>query len=434
MRGLPLDYDEWAEELGLSGWSYDEVLPYFERSEGPGGRPSEDGSMSIDDGLYYPISEAWLGSAEASGYPLVADFNDGSDRDRVGRFKYTRSGGARSTAADGYLRPIAGRPNLEIRTRALATRILFDRGRASGVETAEQGELRRYRADHEVILAAGAYNSPQILMLSGIGPAEHLSHLGIEVREDLPVGENLQDHHAATIGFETDAMTSFSADTPEHRKRWELDGGGPVSGSVVQVGGFFRTEPGLPAPDIQTMTCASTFLEEGLAEARGDAYTMVVCGTRPFSRGRVRLRTAIPGTKVRVTHNQLSDPRDRESLIRGLRLNMKILRHEPIKSLLGSPIQVPVSESDADLDDFVSRVGQGLYHPCGTCAMGKVLDAELKVIGIEGLRVADASAMPLIPRGNINAAIAMVAEKAASMLLDQSPGRPVSASPEGGAR
>jgi choline dehydrogenase len=303
--------------------------------------------------------------------------------------------------------------------RAMATRILFDGDRATGVEIFRDAQLQELRATREVILSAGTYQSPVLLMLSGIGPEDQLTPLGIEIREALPVGENLQDHAMVNLNYLTDEPSLFGAATPENFALLE-EGRGPLTSNIPEAAGFFRTRDGLEAPDIEFHFAPSMLYDQGLTapEAGGMAFGPVVI--HPTSRGRVMLRAPLPDSKPRVLTNFLTTEEDWTSMLAGLRMALEIAEQEPLRSAITGPFRVPRSDSDADLREFAIAETMTVFHPTSSCSIGSVVDPELRVYGFEGLRVADASVMPTITRANTNAATIMIAERAADLIRQTS--------------
>jgi choline dehydrogenase-like flavoprotein len=423
LRGNRLDYDDWAAG-GAEGWSYDEVLPYFRRAEdnergedefhGVGGplAVSECRSMT-------PLVDAMLDAAVEAGYERNPDLN-GERQDGVGRFQLTQRDGKRWSTADGYLHPAAGRPNLEVRDGAFVERIVFEDDRAVGVELVRNGVRESVRAEREVILAAGAYQSPVLLMLSGIGPAEELAPFGIAVREDLPVGRNLQDHCMVNVNFLTDAPGLFGIFTPANFALLE-EGCGPLCSNYPEAGGFFRTRPDLPAPDVEFHFAAAPLVDEGLVAPVDNGYCFGPVVVKPSSRGAVTLRAPMADSKPRVLCNFLTTEEDRQSMIAGVRIALEIASQPALKAVEREALSVPASDSDRDILDWVVQASQTVYHPTSTCAIGAVVDSELRVYGTEGLRVVDASVMPTITRANTHAPTVMIAEKAADLILGKVP-------------
>ncbi len=424
VRGNRADYDGWAAD-GAEGWSYDEVLPYFKRSE-DNERGADDfhgtgGPMGISDSrAMSPLIETMIEASVLAGHEHNPDFN-GARQEGVGRFQLTQRDGRRCSTAAAFLHPAAGRPNLEIITDAMALRILFDGARAVGVEVTRGGKIEEIRATREVILSAGSYQSPVLLMISGIGPAEDLEPFGLAVRESLPVGRNLQDHLMAQLNYETDEPSLFGVFTPENFERLETDGRGPLTSNIPEAGGFFRTRPELEAPDIEFHYAPSMFYDEGLTAPHDSGYCFGPVVVKPSSRGWVKLRTPLPDSKPRVLCNFLETEDDRRSAIAGIRMALEIAAQPPLQQAARRPFSVPASDSDADILEFVRRAGQTVYHPTSTCAIGSVVDPQLRVYGVEGLRVVDASVMPTITRANTNAATIMIAEKAADLISGRGP-------------
>jgi choline dehydrogenase len=427
IRGHRADYDGWAQD-GAEGWSYEEVLPYFKRAEdnerGADTFHGSDGPLSVSDlRSDQPLTDRLLDAAIATGLEPNADFN-GERQDGAGRYQVTQRDGLRCSAAVAYLHPALQRPNLEVITHALAHRILFDGDRAVGVEISRDGQLIELRAEREVILSAGAYQSPVILMLSGIGPAADLTAMGIAVREDLPVGEQLQDHLMCPLSYETDETSLFEALTPENLTLLETEQRGPLTSNLAEGGAFVRTRPGLEAPDVQFHLGPSLLFDEGLSAPSANGYAIAPGIVAPTSRGKVSLRALLPDAQPRILHNYLATEEDLASALAGIRLALEIADQEPLRAIQRAPYVVPESDRDEDLLAFVRRAGQTIFHPTSTCAIGSVVDSELRVHGVSGLRVVDASVMPSVPRGNTNAPTIMIAEKAADLIRA---GRPAAA-------
>jgi choline dehydrogenase len=419
VRGNRLDYDAWAA-AGCDGWSYDDVLPYFRRSEdnerGEGAYHGVGGPMTVSDSRsMQPLVDAMIEAGRQAGHELNPDFN-GARQEGVGRFQLTQRDGKRLSTADAFLHPVRRRPNLTVLTRAYALRILFEGRRAIGVEVSRNDQTRQVRAAREVIVSAGAYYSPQLLMLSGIGPEDQLAPMGIEIREALPVGSNLQDHCMANLNYTTDETSLFDAVTPENFALLESQGRGPLTSNIPEGAGFFRARSGVDAPDVEFHFAPGMLYDGGLTapEAGGYAFGPVVI--KPTSRGRVMLRSPMPLAKPRVLCNFLTTDEDRASMLAGLRLALEMAEQPALKAVEKAPFRVPDSDSDDDLMAFARREGMTVFHPTSTCAMGAVVDSDLRVYGIDGLRVADASVMPEITRANTNAATVMIAEKAADLI------------------
>ncbi|HEY1511388.1 MAG TPA: GMC family oxidoreductase N-terminal domain-containing protein [Solirubrobacteraceae bacterium] len=421
VRGNRTDYDGWAG-AGCEGWSYDDVLPYFKRSEdnerGEDAYHGAGGPMSVSDGRsMHPLVDTMLEAARQAGHEHNPDFN-GARQEGVGRFQLTQRDGLRCSTADAFLRPVQDRPNLQVIPRAMALRIVFEGRTAVGVEVARDGATDVLRAEREVILSAGAYQSPVLLMLSGIGPEDQLAPLGIEIRETLPVGEGLQDHCMAQLNYLTDEQSLFMVATPENFALLESEGRGPLTSNIPEAAGFFRSRPGLEAPDIEFHFAPSMFFDEGLTAPHDHGYCFGPVVINPTSRGRVMLRAPLPDSKPRILCNFLTTEEDRQSMIAGMRMALEIAKQAPLTAVERAPFSVPESDSDEDLLAFARRVGQSVYHPTSTCAMGPVVDFELQVKGFDGLRVVDASVMPQITRANTNAPTIMIAELGADLIRE----------------
>ena len=421
IRGHPADYDRWSE-LGAAGWSFAEVLPYFLRAEdnerGAGPVHGAGGPLAVSDARsVHPLLRAWVLAANEAGHPPNDDFN-GDRQDGVGVYQMTQRDGLRCSAASAYLAPARDRPNLRVLTSARALRIGLRRSRAVAVEVERFERRSALRVEREVIVCAGAYLSPALLMCSGIGPAEHLASVGVRPLVDLPdVGENLQDHLGCFLSFPARTPDLQGADTPANEALARREGRGPLLWS--EAGGFLRTREDAELPDVQFHAAPGGFLDEGLAAPAGHALSFGPYVNRPRSRGTVRLRSPLPSAKPRIMHNYLADERDLTTLRDGLRLALEIARQPALRSHLiaGAPHRgIPDSDSDADLDRHIRRTAFSFYHPAGTCAIGRVVDPRLRVLGVEGLRVADTSIMPLLVAGNTNAPAIMIGEKAADLI------------------
>jgi choline dehydrogenase len=424
IRGNRADYDEWAA-MGLADWGYDDVLPYFKRAEdnerGPSRYHGVGGPLSVSDSRsMHPVVETWIEAAGQAGIAPNEDLN-GATQEGAGRYQLTQRDGRRCSTAVAYLHPAVARGNVDVLTDARVYRILFDGKRAIGVEYMRHGKLEQIRAEREVILAAGSYHTPQLLMLSGVGPADQLAPIGIEAHHDLPVGHNLQDHVMLNFVCLTDKGSLISSATPDAFALYESEGRGPVTSNGGEGGAFVRTRDGLDAPDVQFHIGCLLLHEEFLGVPFDDAYTFGPGVVKPTSRGQVTLRSPIPHARPRIIHNYLQTEEDRQSMVAGVRLNMEISAAPALREWRRADFLVPNSDSEADIMDFVQRRAHTLYHPVGTCAMGSVVDAECRVLGLEGLRVVDASVMPTIPRGNTNAPTIMVAEKASDMIRGRAP-------------
>jgi choline dehydrogenase len=436
MRGHPRDYDLWRQ-MGCTGWGYADVLPYFKRMETSwrGEGPYHGGSgplhvVPIDTSRL--LHEPLMQTAANAGY-AVSDDIDGAVPEGFARGEVTIDRrGRRASTARAYLRPALRRPNLAIVSEALTTRVLIEGGRAVGIEYRRGGGVHQARAEREVILSGGTYNSPQLLMLSGIGPADELSALGIEPVTDLPgVGRNLSEHPNVRMGFAAKRPVSFLRELRYDRAtlsvlRWALFGTGAFASQINSCNVMIRTRPELDRPDVQLM-CNPIRLDAklwfpGLTDVQDHLLGLGVVLLHQESRGRVTLRSADPADPPRVFLNILSAPEDMATLRRGIREARRIYATEPQASIAGEELFPGAAlKSDEELDRVIRETASVTQHPVGTCAMGigtqAVVDPELRVRGIEGLRVADASIMPTVPGGNTNAASIMIGEKAADLVL-----------------
>jgi choline dehydrogenase len=424
VRGRPLDYDLWVK-AGAEGWGWDDVLPYFLRAEHNERGASEfhavGGPLNVaEQRSPRPLSQELIAAAEANGIPHVADYNT-PEQDGVSMFQVTQKNGRRWSAADAYLRPAMKRPNLEVITGAQVLGLELEGERVTGVHYRAGGD-QVARAGREVLLSAGAICSPQLLLLSGIGPADELTALGIEVRHDLPgVGKNLQDHPFLTMNYEiSDSETLYGADKPKHLAEWVLRRSGKLTSTVAEVCAFVRTRPGLPAADIQFHMGAAFYEQHGGVEHAGHAAVIAPVLVTPKSRGEVTLRSTDPTDKPKILTNSLTEPDDVTSLVAAMRLGRQIAASSPLREKVRRELLPGPDVSDADLEQALRRRVELIYHPSGTCRMGTgddaVLDPELRIRGLEGVRVIDASVFPVIPGGNTNAPVIMVAERAADLI------------------
>jgi choline dehydrogenase len=424
IRGHRADYDGWAA-LGHDGWAWEDVLPYFLRAEDNERGASElhgaGGPLSvIDNRSRYRTCEAFIEAGVEAGLALTEDFN-GPEQDGVGWYQVTQRGGMRCSAAVAYLHPVLGRPNLDLITGAHVTRLLLDGSTATGVEADRGDELIEIRAQGEVILSAGAYQSPQIMLLSGIGPAADLELVGIPAVHELPVGRGLRDHPATWITYTTSEASLLSAESEENLGLLQTEGRGPLTSNFAESGAFFRTRDDLEAPDIQIHTIPILFPEAGAGEILVDGWALSPCLLRPVSEGFVKLRSRVPTAKPRILHNYLLDEEDRATMVAGLRRCLEIAGQPALQAVSTGAYGAPADDSDASLIEHMERNTSTLYHPVGTCAMGAVVDDELRVLGIDSLRVIDASVMPTPVRGNTNAPTIMIAERAADLIRGRTP-------------
>jgi choline dehydrogenase len=434
VRGNARDFDSWRER-GLEGWGYADVLPFFKRLEkswrGAGPYHGTEGpipNVLIDypESLFQPLHQAAL----SMGLPVSSDHNAES-QDGLSRIEINTLGGRRASTARAYLGPAMRRPNLTVLTRAHATRVLLQGLRASGVEYLQDGKVQRAEAQREVILSGGAYNSPQLLLLSGIGPADQLRQLGIDVAHHLPgVGENLVEHPNLLNLYRLRGKLGFTRFLRFDRAvlgvaRWFLSGTGPfaTAGSVGNV--FLRTRPGLDRPNVQLVTMSvhqhAQLWFPGITRAPVYAMTSRIGILHPVSRGWVRLRSADPLDTPRICFNMLTAREDMDSMIRAVRLSRELFAQTPLREIIDSEIAPGASvQTDAEIEAFVRWNAEHRHHPVGTCRMGvdaaAVVDAQLRIRGIDNLRVADASVMPDDPTGNTNIPTIMIGEKAAHMI------------------
>jgi choline dehydrogenase len=430
VRGRPLDYDGW-EAQGAPGWGYKDVLPYFIKSErnvrGASEYHGDSGPLHVSEQRSpRPINRRFLAASEAAGIRRIADYN-GPEQDGVSMFQVTQRNGTRFSAADAFLRPAMTRPNLEVRTGATVLGLELEGTRARGVRLRRgRGGTETVRAEREVILSAGAIGSPHLLLLSGVGPADELADAGIEARHDLPgVGRNLQDHPFVTVLWEVSGEdTLYGADKPRSLAEWVLRRSGKLSSTVAEVCAFTRTRGGLPAADIQFHMGAAYFEDHGAEEHDGHCMVIAPVLVSPKARGQVWLRSADPADKPRILTNALSEPDDLESMLAGMELAREIagqpeLREIVVKELKPGPSVLDRAELEADLRQRLMLI----YHPVGTARMSDthaqaVVDSRLRVHGLEGLRVIDASIMPTIVGGNTNAATIMIGERGADLIRE----------------
>lgn len=426
LRGNRADYDGWAES-GLPGWDYASVLPYFMRSEDNdtfenayhqrGGPLGVSSSRSLNSHI-----DVMVEAARSVGIPATEDHN-GETQEGVGRYQSTTRDGERSSTSRAFLAPIRSRENLEVITSAEVLQIDLEGSRAAGVTYEKHGEVRSLRAAQEVILSAGTYRTPQLLMLAGIGPAAHLESFGIPVLVDLPVGENLQDHPQAPITLFVDGNTLETAFSPENQSQYERERRGPLASNVGEAGVFTSTTSGLAAPDVQITMAPVMVYDDMLGPNEGSAVTLMSVVAKPESVGHLRLRTTSPRTKPRITHNFLTDPYDVQVMVSALRIAAEIAQAPAMKGIVTGTHRAPRDDTDQALTEYARYATGTAYHPVGTCSMGSVVDAECRVMGIDGLRVVDASVMPSVPRANTNAPSIMIGEKASDLIRGGSAAR-----------
>jgi choline dehydrogenase-like flavoprotein len=420
IRGNAADFDEW-EQLGNPGWGYRDVLPYFKRSEdnerGADAYHGVGGPLGISDVRSgFEATDAWVEAAVQAGYAHTTDFN-GASQEGVGRYQVFERGGARASSSREFLPAALETGRLSILTDAHVTRLRVSGGRAAAVEAVRHGQTTAIEASREIIVCAGAYQSPQLLMLSGIGPSRHLHEHALECLEDLPVGENLLDHPCVMMSFYTRVPGIHSASTDAARDQWERLRSGPLTSNMAEAGGFVRSRPELDLPDIQFHAGVGAYQDHGLGRPGADGQSFSPNLAKPTSVGQLTLRSSVPTAKPRILHNFLATQSDRDLMLDAMRICLDIAAQPALKAIYSGVHRAPASRSDADIMDYVRRACQTNYHPAGTCAMGSVVDPQLRVYGVDGLRVADASVFPTMIRGNINAAVVMIAEKAADLII-----------------
>jgi choline dehydrogenase len=433
VRGQHEDYDRWRQR-GNAGWGYDDVLPYFKKAEnqqrGADKYHGAGGPLPVSDWRYAdPLSEAFVVAAAETGIPTNPDFN-GATQEGAGFFQTTTKRGRRASSAFSYLRPAKNRSNLHIETSALAQRILFEGRRARAVEYRQEGRVRTARARREILVSSGAYNSPQLLQLSGVGPADLLKNHGIDIVLDAPgVGNDLQDHLQVRLVTRCAQSITLNdiVNNPVRRVMAGLQYAalrkGPLTIAAGTSGAFFKTNPRLASPDIQIHFLPFSTDKMGEKLHAQSGFTASVCQLRPESRGTLRIKSADPSVPPAIHINYLAAETDRRAMIDGVRILRKILAAPALKPYaVGEVDPGPKVASDDEILDFCRRTGSTVYHPTSTCRMGNdplaVVDQRLKVRGIDGLRVVDASIMPDLMSGNTNAPTIMIAEKASDMILE----------------
>jgi len=437
IRGQAADYDGWRQ-MGNEGWGWDDCLPYFIRSEGnetfTGELHGKDGPLGVSDPTEHnPVSDAMIDAGVEAGLPRKPDVNEG-DQEGIGYYQLTVKDGRRMSAARAYLKPAMDRPNLRVETEALVHKIVFDGTRATGVSYEQNGEMLEARAGKEVLLSGGAVNSPQILELSGIGKADHLKAQGIDVIADLPgVGENLQDHYVISVQHKitqpvtvNDQAQGF-AFLKEVAKYLFLKKG-LLTLSAAHIQAFVKTRPELSSPDVQfhilpaTMDLEKFKTQQVMELNKFPGLTTAPCQLRPESRGSIHIKSPDPREYPAIRPNYLADPIDQQTAVAGIRWARKIVSQPAMEKYRGEEIMPGEAiESDDEILGFAREAGSTIYHPVGTCKMGTddmaVVDSQLRVKGVQGLRVIDASIMPRLISGNTNAPTIMIAEKVADIIL-----------------
>jgi choline dehydrogenase-like flavoprotein len=423
IRGNRRDYDEW----GVPGWSWDDLFPYFLKAEDNERGTSEwhatGGPLPVSDQRSgNAITPAFVEAGVEAGLARNEDFN-GAEQDGVGMYQLTQRGGMRASASVAYLHPAMERPNLTVMPYMQVHRVLFEDGRAVGVEASRLGEVQELRAERETILCGGAYNSPQLLMLSGVGPAEHLTMREVEVLLDQPaVGENLSDH-PATFGVWTtpEPASLLAALEPEALAEFEATQTGPFASNLAEAGGFARVGSGAEAPDVQFHVAPIHIVEEGMGDPEAHGVWVSPCLLTPRSRGSVRLASSDPTAQPIVRNAFYAEEDDMERMVDAFRLAQEICAQPSFAPYAADPYTLPAGDSDEALRAHVAATTFEIYHPVGTCAIGSVVDPELRVEGLEALRVVDASVMPAVPRGNTNAPTIAIAERAADLIRHGQP-------------
>ncbi|MBV8566885.1 MAG: GMC family oxidoreductase N-terminal domain-containing protein [Methylobacteriaceae bacterium] len=441
-RGNAKDYDAWAQEHGCTGWSFREVLPYFKRAE--------DNQRLVDDYHGYggplgvsapvnplPISDAFIRAAQEFGLPFNPDFN-GARQEGVGYYQLTIKGAKRSSAASAYIRPVEARHNLAVALNTLITRILVERGRATGVEVLAKGGAAPsiLHCEREVLVASGAIGSPKLLLQSGIGPADALRRVGIDPVHDLPgVGQNLQDHLDVFVISECTGDHTYDKHSLPHRMVWAgiqyiLFGNGPAASNLCEAGGFVTADPQARSPDVQFHLMLGTGLEAGVARLKNCGVTLNSAFMRPRSRGSVALKSADPLDSPLIDPNYWAEPYDRSMSLAGLRHAREIMRQPALRPyILAERLPGPNLASDEELAQYSHANAKTDHHPVGTCRMGgdemAVVAPDLRVRGLEGLRVCDSSIMPSLNSSNTNAPTIMIGEKAADLVRGREPLPPV---------
>jgi len=432
IRGQHADYDHWAGQ-GNPGWGWEDVKPYFLRAEnnerGADAWHAQGGPFNVAD-LRAPnrFSQYFADAGVQAGHPYNADFN-GATQEGVGPYQVTHKNGERHSAAKGYLTPHLARPNLQVITSAHATRILFDGRRAVGVEYRRGGALRQVKAAREVLLSAGALLSPQLLMLSGVGPGAHLQSHGIPVLHGLPgVGAHLHDHPDVVQVMDAPALKDLfglslagMAQTLRGVREWRRGRTGMLTTNFAEAGGFIKSDPSEPAPDLQLHFVIGKLVDHGRKTVFGHGYSAHVCLLQPRSRGTVTLASKDPMALPLVDPQFLADPDDMRRMVRGFQRTREILAQPALAKFGAKELAASANaRTDAEIEQFIRQYADTIYHPVGTCRMGTgpmdVVDAELRVHGLSGLRVVDASIMPRIVSGNTNAPTVMIAEKAVDLL------------------
>ena len=432
IRGHRSDYDHWAAQ-GNPGWSYDEVLPYFKRAEhnerGANAFHGSSGPLNVMD-LRSPtrFGPMFIKAGEQAGFRSNPDFN-GADQEGIGMYQVTHKAGERFSAAKAYLKPNLARANLQVLTGAHASRILFEGKRAVGVEFVQDGQVKQLKASREVLLSSGALQSPKLLLLSGIGPQQHLAELGIESVHHLAgVGQNFHDHVDVVQVFDAPRAKDLFGISLSGMARaikgvfeWRNYRTGMLTTNFAEAGGFIKSQASEPIADLQLHFVIGKLINHGRTSTFGHGFSCHLCLLRPRSRGSVRLASKDPRSAPLIDPNYLSDPDDMERMVHGFKLMRKLLAQPALAGLEGKELaSCAAAQSDSQIEQFIRANADTIYHPSGSCRMGNgpldVVDAQLRVHGIQALRVVDASIMPRLVSGNTNAPTIMIAEKAADMI------------------
>lgn len=430
VRGNPQDYDAWQAQ-GATGWGYPDVLPYFRKAEDNNrfcnAVHATGGPLGVSDiDPIHPLTRAWLRACQQAGLPLNPDFNSG-EQAGCGLYQITARNARRSSAAIGYIRPARKRQNLTVITNTTVTRLMIDKGRATGAEVLRRGKGQTLRARREVILSAGAIATPKLMMLSGLGPAAHLRQHGIAVQADLPgVGQNLQDHIEISLVYQLNGPHSFDKYKKLHWKalaglQYLMFKSGPAASNLIEGGAFWWGNKDEALPDVQFFLVAGAGIEEGVeAVPGGNGCTVNLGQIRPRSRGEVLLASADPAAHPRVRPNYFGDPYDLEAVTDGGLLAMEIMDQPEMRRFIAQRQTPGPGVTRAEFRQFCRREAHAALHPAGTCRMGQddmaVVAPDLRVRGVEGLRIADASVMPQLISGNTNAVCIMIGEKAADLI------------------
>jgi choline dehydrogenase len=444
IRGHARDYDQWRQ-MGLAGWGYADVLPYFKRSEcyegGAGDYHGADGPLHIGKpSSGHPIYSSLIAAGAQAGHKVTDDFN-GFQQEGFGPYQLNIKNGRRWSAACAFLHPALARPNLTAETDARTTRLLIEAGRVVGVEFAQKSQTRQAYADAEVLVCAGAVQSPHTLQLSGIGDPDALAAVGVIPRHELKgVGANLQDHLDLAMSWEAapGTKTAYSYNKGLNRLATGLNyllfGQGPGRQNFLESGAFLKSRPDLDRPDLQLHCVLAIMKDHGKETVEKDGFTIHVCQLRPESRGYIGLRSDDPFDDPAIFANYLATDEDRRALRAGVDIVREVVGQDALSAIRGGEFEPGANiSSDTDIDAWMRRAAETIYHPVGTCRMGMpddamaVVDASLNVIGLPGLRVVDASVMPTLVGGNTNAPTIMIAEKAADMILGKAPPAPVEA-------